>query len=66
MCSYFSFGNKIFCFFKKRVFAFLNEGRFQGGGGGVKFCKILRGVAHKGGGGSDRLDFFGGDLGKEG
>ena len=31
MCSYFIVGNKIFCFFKKLVFAFLDEGVFQGG-----------------------------------
>ena len=31
MCSYFIVGYKIFCFFKKRVFAFLDEGTFQGG-----------------------------------
>ena len=31
-------------------FAFLDEGTFQwGGGGGVKFSKVLRRVAHKGG-----------------
>ena len=42
-------GNKIFCVFKKQAFAFLDEGTFQEGGGvgGVKFSKILRGVAHK-------------------
>ena len=28
---YFIIGNKIFCFFKKLVFAFLDEGTFQGG-----------------------------------
>ena len=31
MCSYFIVGNKIFCFFKKCVFAFLDEGTFQEG-----------------------------------
>ena len=30
-----AFGNKIFYFFKKRVFAFLDEGTFQGGGSQV-------------------------------
>ena len=30
MCSYSIVGNKIFCFFKKWVFAFLDEGTFQG------------------------------------
>ena len=30
MYSYFTVGNKIFCFFKKWVFAFLEEGTFQG------------------------------------
>ena len=35
-------------------FAFLDKGTFQGGGrGGVKFSKILRGVAHKVGGLTD-------------
>ena len=37
MCSYFIVGNKIFCFFKNRVFAFLDEGTFQGG------SQVLRG-----------------------
>ena len=49
MCSYFIVGNKIFCFFKKRVFAFLDEATF----GGVKLSKILRGVAQ---GGADTLE----------
>ena len=31
MCSYFIVGNKIFCFFKKWVFAFPDEGTFQVG-----------------------------------
>ena len=30
MCSYFIAGNKIFCFFKKWIFSFLDEGVFQG------------------------------------
>ena len=30
MCSYFIVGNKIFCFFKKWVFALWDEGTFQG------------------------------------
>ena len=51
MCSYFNVGNKIFCFFEKRVFAFLDEGTFQGGG--VNFSKILGGggCSYRGGGG---------------
>ena len=65
MCSYFIVGNKIFGFFKKQVFAFLDEGTFQGEEG-VKFSKILRGVAHKGGGGLTDLNFLGGGLGKKG
>ena len=66
MCSYFTVGNKIFRFFKNWVFAFLDEATFQGG---VKFSKILTGVAHKeagvgggggGGGGAQRdLELFG-------
>ena len=67
----FNVGNKIFCFFKNWIFPFLEGGTFQGGGRGVKFSKILRGVAHKGGGLTD-LEFFiflggrGGGLGKKG
>ena len=38
-------GNKIFCFFKKWVFTFLDEGTFQGRA--VKFSKILRGLLIK-------------------
>ena len=63
MCSYFIVGNKIFCFFKKRVFPSSDEDTSRWGGGG-KFSKILRGVAHKGG--SDRFRIFGEDLGKKG
>ena len=55
MCFHFIVVNKIFCFFKKWVFVFLDEGTFQGGG--VKFSKILRGFAHIGEG-SDRFRFF--------
>ena len=44
MCSYFIVGSRTFRFFKKSVFAFLEEwGHFKGG---VKFSKILREVAH--------------------
>ena len=58
MCSHFIVGNKIFCFFIKQVFAFLDKGTFQGGGGGggetrMKFSKILSEVDHKGGGPTD-------------
>ena len=51
----------------KSLLGFLDKGTFQGGGGGVKFSKILRGVANKWGGLTD-LGFFlvGGDLGKKG
>ena len=59
MC-YFIVGNKIFCFFKKRVFVFLGEGTFQGG---AKFSKIMRGVTHKAGV-QQVLNFFGEALGK--
>ena len=57
MC-YFIVGNKIFCFFKKRVFASLDEDTFQGVG--AKLSKTLRGVAQKkeGGGGLRDFDFF--------
>ena len=49
------------------LLGFLDKGTFQGECGGVKFCKILRGVANKWG--SNRFSFFwegGGDLGKKG
>ena len=68
MC-YFTVGNKIFCFFKKSVFAFLDEDTFQEGGGGDcgrnKFSKMLRGVAHKGRGRVliDLYFFWGGRCG---
>ena len=55
MCSYFTVGNKIFCFFKKQAFAFLDEGAFQGRGGQV-FQNFE--VAHKRGGESDRFRIF--------
>ena len=56
MCSYFIVENKIFCSFKKWVFAFLDKGTFQWRG--VKFSKIVREIAHKGG--SGRIKIFGG------
>ena len=45
---------------KNESLLFLDEGTFQGGGE-LKFSKILRGVAHKGGGGGlTDLEFLGG------
>ena len=52
MCSYFIVGNKIFCFFKNRVFDFLDEGTFQGG---VKFSRG-KGVRLIFQGGADTLE----------
>ena len=43
MSSYFNVGIKIFCFLKKWVFAFLDEGTFQGGGGGSQVLQNFEG-----------------------
>ena len=67
MCSHFIVGNKIFCFFKKLVFAFLDEGMLQGWG--TRFSKSLRQVDHKVGEGKGSLtdlELFVGGLGKKG
>ena len=70
MCSHFIVENKIFCFFEKKVSAFLDEGTFQVGG--VKLSRILRRFAHKGGDqkgggqGMTDLQFLGGGIGKKG
>ena len=61
MCSYFIVGNKIFCFFKKWLFAFSHKDIFQGGeeGGWSQVPpKIEGGLLLKGG--MTDLDFFGG------
>ena len=65
MCSYLML-EIIFCFFKNESFLFLDEDPFQGEG--LKFSKILRGVAHKGRGGWQIQNFFWGGrgLGKKG
>ena len=58
---------KFFVSLKIESFHFWTGVHFKGGRG-VKFSKILRGVAHKGGGLTD-LEFFifwGGELGKKG
>ena len=60
LISFFIVGNKIFCFFKKQVF-FRTRVHFKRG---VNFSKILRRVAHKGGGGSGRFRLFGGAVGE--
>ena len=67
MCSFLMLEIKSYVSLKNESFPFfLDEGTFQGRGR-VKFSKILRGIAHKGGGALTDLDFFwGGDLGKKG
>ena len=63
MCSHFIVWNKIFCFFKKWVFAFLDEGAFQGRESSSS--KFWGGLLIKEGAPTD-LDFLGGGLGKKG
>ena len=58
MCSYLML-EIIFCFFKNESFLFLDEDPFQGEG--LKFSKILRGVAHKGRGVGRFRIFLGGE-----
>ena len=62
-CSYFMVGNKIFSFFKKWVFAFLDKVRFQGGGGSSSpnFWGGLLIIE----GGSERFRFWGGGGGAD-
>ena len=55
-CCYFIVGNKIFSFFKKWVFAFLDKVRFQGGGGSSS-PNFWGGLLIKEGG-SERFRFF--------
>ena len=65
MCSYCIVGNKIFCSFKKVLFAFLDEGTFQVGRGS-EILQNFEGVAHKVGGLTDLKKiyfFFGGGGG---
>ena len=69
MCCYFLLEIKSIVSVKdESLLGFLDKGTFQGGCGGVKFSKILRGVANNWG--LTDLVFFGGgeggDLGKKG
>ena len=55
MCSYLMLEIKCFVTLKNESFLFWAWVHFKGG---VKFSKILRGVAHKGGGGADIFRIF--------
>ena len=63
MCSYFIVGNKNTFSLNTESLFFWTSSHFKGG---VKFSKILRAAAHKGGGGSERFRIFCVGLSKKG
>ena len=66
MCSHFIVGNKIFCFFKKRVFAFLDEGTSQGGSQVLQNFEGLLIKRGREGGGQQIWIFVGGGARQKG